>query len=291
MALWQIIFWTFTALISVTPSAMEARYTEAEALERADKFREARAAFLQIAKEAPRDPYGARARFRAARVLEDDLNDEPNALVEYQRLLREAPDSTAAVHALSHTGEILTRTAPDKWPVFLQAEIAARPATDLIPHLQRALAAAWMERGKPKLAVVLLDDLAHSETAAAKKGDAYFAAAKAHVAAGDNAGAVASLHAAIDTYAHSILPFDTNSSLIDDSLFLLGRIERDALHDPAAAKKAFEKLVDDYPTSVLSDDALVALREMARAQGDGKGAAKYDKRLRELRPDSRFVHK
>jgi TolA-binding protein len=261
----------------------ELAYRQAEWSERAEDFAGARTAFLAVAHTYPRETMAARARFRAARILEDDLGDVPAALGEYKTLVREAPDSVAAVNALSHAERLLP--AAEVTP-FLSAELQARPHRGLAVTLMRHLA----ERlEKDPAAAELFDRVAATEPAGPARITATYLAARAWLAAGNVGSALARLQTVVDSHEGSILPGDTNSAEIDDAALLIGQIYRDQLHDAKRAREAFERVVHDYPESRLVDDALYALEQLALAQGDRGAARLYYARLVRVRPGSRFA--
>jgi hypothetical protein len=69
----------------------------------------------------------------------------------------------------------------------------------------------------------------------------------------------------------------------------VGRIYLDDLHDPAHAAEAFELLADDYPSSVLRDDALYDLARARREQHDLPAACRALARLIKQFPDGNRV--
>jgi tetratricopeptide (TPR) repeat protein len=69
----------------------------------------------------------------------------------------------------------------------------------------------------------------------------------------------------------------------------IGEIYRDKLGDPAAARREFRRLFDDFPTSRLRDDALWAEARVAQKQGDEPGACDAASKLVRDLPDSRYA--
>lgn len=267
-------------------SKAELAYRRAELLERGEEFFAARTLFVAVGHDYPHETIAARARFRAARLLEDALHDEPRALAEYVLLIREAPDSVAAVNALSHAEPLLPE--PEVIP-FLSAELKAKPRSALAPTLMHHLAAR-LEKS-PSLAQAaaeLFDRLADQQGTPARFTTLYLAA-RAWLSAGKAETALARLQTVVASHEGSILPGDTNTASLDDAAFMIGEIYRDRLHDDGHAREAFERVLHDYPTSRLVDDALYALEQLAVAHGDPARAQKLFERLQHERPTSRYA--
>ena len=68
----------------------------------------------------------------------------------------------------------------------------------------------------------------------------------------------------------------------------VGLLYRDRLGDAPSARRAFRRIVDDYPTSVLRDDALVEEARTRRASGDAPGACRSFAELVHHFPESRY---
>jgi TolA-binding protein len=265
----------------------ELSYRLAEWREEAGDAALARESFLSLAHRFPRQRLAARARFRAARLLEDALDDVPGALQEYERLVREAPDNSAAINALIHVEDLL---GPPRSLDFLVAELNARPRSPLSGVLMARLGHELMASpGGSDKAASVFDELAH-QASFVHKADALFYAGKAYLAAGRPAEAVARFEQVCAS--EETVPFvggSASTSHLDDSRLLIAEIYRDTLRDEKRARFHFEKLVHDYPDSRLVDDALVALAHLAAKGGDRKRAAAYYAELVSARPDSRFV--
>jgi TolA-binding protein len=273
------------ALARLTETKAELEYRRAEWLERGEHFAEARDAFLVLVHNYPREEYAARARFRAARILEDRFDKGAQAEQEYRAIVHEAPESIAALNALVHIEERLDEHAR---VAFYEAELAARPSSRLARTMLARLGQATL--GTPR-AVKAFDTLA--EYQGASKDDALFFGAKAHWLTGDAKGAEERLLKLLATKEFTLIPGglvpgNLHTSMFDDARYMLGEIKR-AQKDLPAAKKHFEALVDESPDSRLVDDALRALAELALQGGDRKAAAGYYKRMIALRPHSRFI--
>ncbi len=69
----------------------------------------------------------------------------------------------------------------------------------------------------------------------------------------------------------------------------MGRIYLDDVHDPERASAAFALLADDYPESVLRDDALFELARARLAAHDHDGACRALARLLRQFPDGNMA--
>lgn len=73
-----------------------------------------------------------------------------------------------------------------------------------------------------------------------------------------------------------------------DAAFKIAEIDRDELHDPGAARRAFHAVFVDYPTSTLRDDALWQEALLARSASITEACAPLSLLVRDL-PDSRYA--
>jgi TolA-binding protein len=74
-----------------------------------------------------------------------------------------------------------------------------------------------------------------------------------------------------------------------EARFRLAELYRDALGDPARARREFRRVFDDHPTSLLGDDALFQEALMARSAGDVSGTCAPLRILKAKLPASRFA--
>lgn len=72
--------------------------------------------------------------------------------------------------------------------------------------------------------------------------------------------------------------------------FLMAEIWRDDLNDWQRAREEFRALVQDYPTSLLRDDALFEAARLSNAHGDATEACSDVAKLEREFPDSRHAH-
>ena len=247
-----------------------------------------RQAFLQVGTTYAPEEMAARARFRAARLLEDTLGDPAQADHEYRQIVRDAPNAIAALNALVHVEQALP--GDEARVLFYERELTARPNTSLAPvMLLRMGHTALRSPALAARAVKVFDVLARRE--GSKNDDALYFGAKARLITGDVENAVKALEKLLETQERSPIPFIPNrlqSSRIDDARFMMGEIMRDRLQDPRRAEHHFRLILDETPDSRLVDDALLAVAQLQEKAGDRKGAAATYAQLIKLRPDSRF---
>lgn len=276
----------------------ELDYRRAEWLERLGQHRAARAEFLAIASRDPRAAMAARARFRAARLLEDELGEPAVADEEYRSLVREAPESTAALNALVHIEERLREQHPQGQTQalveFYDRELSARPRSPLAPTLLARLGEHALSDPQSAGKAVRVFDILARDPASPKYDDALFLGAKARALVGDINGALERLERLVQTRERTpipnfIVPGDLHSGKLDDARFFMAELLRDKVGDKKRARYHFELLLDESPTSRLADDALAALAVIAVDLGDRSAAAQYYKRLLAQHPHSRHA--
>jgi TolA-binding protein len=108
---------------------------------------------------------------------------------------------------------------------------------------------------------------------------------------GDDAGAAERLKALLATREVAIGAGSYFSIWYDDAQLELGKIQRDALHDAAAAERTFAALPHLYPASILRDDALYELARTREARGDHAGACKAIAELAKQFADSKYLER
>jgi tetratricopeptide (TPR) repeat protein len=74
-----------------------------------------------------------------------------------------------------------------------------------------------------------------------------------------------------------------------EARFRVAVLERDALGDARAARRTFRRVFDEFPTSLLRDDALYEEARLARRSGDEAAACEAISLLLGTLPDSRYA--
>ena len=127
---------------------------------------------------------------------------------------------------------------------------------------------------QPTEAVAVFDALADAYPHSSLRDDGLWRAAALLRARGDFDGALARLKRILASRKDALITGSYNYLQLDDAQLLVGRIYLDDLHDPARAAEAFELLADDYPESVLRDDALYELARAKQEQHDVPAACR-----------------
>jgi tetratricopeptide (TPR) repeat protein len=257
----------------------------AELAESAARWREAFDDWLRAAHATNQPRTAARAVVRAAELAHSHLGDDGEAEALAWRALESYPDEIAADDAL----KLGMRLSEKRDGSALDARLAA-----LYPRLarfdvgdnllfERGLLLARHDRGAE--AVVIFDQLADAYPHSGLRDDGLWRAAELLRAAGDHEGALRRLRRILASRKDALITGSYNYLQLDDAQLLVGRIYLDDLHDPARAAEAFELLADDYPESVLRDDALYDLARARVEQHDVPAACRALARLVRQFPD------
>ncbi|HVV82565.1 MAG TPA: tetratricopeptide repeat protein, partial [Kofleriaceae bacterium] len=205
-------------------------------------------------------------------------------------LVVELPDEPRAADAVEYLVARVRGDQPAALWQRLTALATALPDSAVTDNLLWWLAdLAEHELHDPAAALVLYDRLPVDHPRSGLRDDARWRAANLARARGDARGAVDRLRALLATREVAFGPGSYFSIWLDDAQLLLGTILRDDLGDHRAAAAAFAQLPRDYPASILVDDALAALADLALADGDVAAACRAAARLLAHDPDSRFA--
>ncbi len=261
----------------------------AELDESAGRWQEAKATWLHAAAVTTGARTAARALERAADLAHGELHDDATAAALAWRTVESYPDEIAADDAL----ELAIRIdEPRDWAA-LDARLAA-----LYPRVVRFDVGdnVLFERGmllarhdRALEAVAIFDQLADGYPHSSLRDDGLWRAARLLRGSGDFEGALRRLRRLLATRKDALITGSYNYLQLDDAQLLMGRIYLDDLHDPKRAAEAFELLADDFPDSVLRDDALYDLARARRAQNDLPAACRALARLFKQFPDGNRV--
>lgn len=261
----------------------------AELDESAEHWRAAFDDWMRAAAITQKPTTAARALTRAAELAHERLSDDAQAATLAWRCVESYPDEIAAGDALKLAIRV---DEPRDW-----AGLAARLGT-LAPRLARfdvgdnlvyERALLLSRHDQPLEAVALWDQLADGWPHSSLRDDGLWRAAQLLRARGDADGALARLRRILSTRKDALITGSYNYLQLDDAQLLVGQIYLDDLHDAARAAQAFELLADDYPESVLRDDALYDLARARVAQKDTPAACKALTRLVTRFPDGNRV--
>jgi tetratricopeptide (TPR) repeat protein len=261
---------------------------EGDVLDRAGRSADAVAVYLAIPARTDDPTTAATATYRAGDILLREHQTVP-AWTQLWKVVTDYPDEALAADALKD----------------LVADGRGRDARALVDQLQRVLTPLaqtevadnllwWLadlaehELGNQADARALYDRIYTDYPESGLRDDARWHAARISRAMGDATGAVTRLEGLLATREVSLLAGSYFSIWLDDAQLELGKVLRDDLHDPARAIAAFRKLPNDYPASILRDDALYELAVTLVETHDGAGVCKAVKDLIALEPDSKY---
>jgi hypothetical protein len=118
--------------------------------------------------------------------------------------------------------------------------------------------------------------------------DALFRGAECDQHLGQPKGALALLERMLAARETSHMSGSYERPRFADAAYRIAELYRDALGDPAAARRAFRDVFVDFPTSTLRDDALWQEALLARRTSDTAACAPLSLLVGQL-PDSRFT--
>jgi tetratricopeptide (TPR) repeat protein len=268
----------------------EALLGEAEVLEHAGRTAPAIRTYLAIPPRAGDDAAtAATAVYRAGLLLLADHQDTA-AWTALWRVVTDHPDEPIAGDALRALVTDGRRRDPRALSEELGRLLTPLAETELADNLLWSLAdLAEHELGNPEAARALYDRIPADTPGSGMRDDARWHAARISRALHDPRGAVARLRALLATREVAIGAGSYFSIWLDDAQLELGKILRDELHDLPGAAAAFRRLPDDYPASILRDDALYELAVTLAQGGDRAGACAALARLARQFPDSKYV--
>jgi tetratricopeptide (TPR) repeat protein len=268
----------------------EALLGEAEVLEHAGRTRPAIEAYLAIPARAGDDPAAAAtAVYRAGELLLREHDDAP-AWTALWRVVTDFPDEPIAADAL----RALLRDGRKRDPRELAEQIARLltplAETEVADNLLWSLAdLTEHELGNREAARALYDRITADTPTSGLRDDARWHAARLSRLVGDPKGAVERLRALLATREVALGAGSYFSIWLDDAQLELGVILRDELGDLPGAAAAFRRLPDDYPASILRDDALYQLAVTLERMHDHAAACAALARLARQFADSKYV--
>jgi tetratricopeptide (TPR) repeat protein len=268
----------------------EALLGEAEVLEHAGRTSLAIQTYLAIPARAGDDPAtAATAVYRAGQLLLGDHQDAP-AWTALWRVVTDFPDEPIAGDALR---AILTdgrRRDPRALADELARLLTPLAETQVADNLLWSLAdLSEHELGNLEAARALYDRIPVDTPTSGLRDDARWHAARISRLLHDPAGAAARLRALLATREVAFGAGSYFSIWLDDAQLELGKILRDDLHDLPGAAAAFRRLPDDYPASILRDDALYELAVTLERMHDHRGACAALAQLAHQFADSKYL--
>lgn len=231
----------------------------------------------------------ARALVRAGALAHERLGDDGGAAALAWRCVERYPDEIAAGDALALAIRVDEPRGWEALSAHLERLAATLRSDDVGDNLVYERGLLLARHGEAPEAVALFDALADGWPHSSLRDDGLWRAAGLLRARGDFQGALARLRRILSTRKDALVTGSYNYLQLDDAQLLLGQIYLDDLHDAAHAAEAFTTLADDYPESVLRDDALLELARARVAQHDTAGACRALGRLLRQFPDGNRV--
>jgi TolA-binding protein len=268
----------------------EALLGEARAMEHAGRTQPAIRAYLAIPARAGDDAItAATAVYRAGVLLLADHQVTP-AWTALWRVVTDYPDEPVAgdaVRALVTDGRGRDARALSDQIARLLTPLAE---TEVADNLLWELAdLAEHELGNAPDARAYYDRIATDYPRSGMRDDARWHGARLSRALHDPQGAVTRLRALLATREVALLAGSYFSIWLDDAQLELGKVLRDDLHDLPGAAAAFRQLPEDYPASILRDDALYELAVTLEQIGDHGAACAQIRRLAREFTDSKYL--
>jgi len=271
---------------------VQAMAGRAYTLERLGKDDEAVAAWLAMAKamSAAEWPDDAARALHEAAMIELRREHAKAAYDLFWRVIVEHPDASAADDALRvvvRDGRRRDARALDGVLVTLWARQKASELGDNLLGWRADL--AEHELADPKVAIEVWDLIAAEYPKGPLFDDALWNGARLARASGDPKGAILRLRKLLATREEAILIGSYHSVFLDDAQLEVGRILRDDLGQARAALTEFEQLAEDYPDSVLRDDALWELATTRAGLDDPPGACRALAAIAAKFKDSKYL--
>lgn len=268
----------------------DAYLQHAELIEHEVSAEDAAAAYERAVQALAHAPgAAATAAYRAGR-LRLQLGQDQLAYTWLWRTVTDYPDQAHAVDAV----ELLRADGRQRNPEQLYAAYASLltplAATEVADALLYAMAeVAEHDLQRPDTALAMYDKLVTDYPDSARRDDAWWQGARIARERGDIRGAVRRLRALLATREVSHLIGSYFSVHLDDAQLALGRILRDELGDLAGAAAALARLPDDYPDSILIDDARFELARTLAQMDERARACQTLAELARRHPHSRYL--
>jgi tetratricopeptide (TPR) repeat protein len=269
----------------------EALYRAGASYDRAGRHRQAAELYERLERDLPKSERAARAAFERARH-EIERGDRDRGYAELERVMFAHARSGLAPRALR---QILQRAEERGGPTEARAKLEALlPKLAQTPLAERALYAraelfeALGERGAARDQYL---DVARRfpYPRGVLWDDALFHAARLEDELGNPARAIEHLQRMLAEQEPSHLQGSYEKPRYAEAQFRIAELYRDRLRDPKRARRAFRKVWDAHPTSLLKDDALWQEALLARRSGDVRAACSAFELLADELPESRFV--
>ena len=267
----------------------QAHIGAAELLEDLDRRRDAAAAYEITPAALDHDPIpSAKATYRAGR-LRLAMGEEVRGYQLLWKTVTDYPDVAFAVDALRVVYfDGRRRNARQLYEVLgeLVEPLAGNEVSDNILYSMAQL--AEHDFASPKIALAHYDQITAEYREGGLYDEALWHSARLARLTGDPRGATKRLRLLLATREVAMGVGSYFSVWLDDAQLELGKLLRDDLDDPRGAVKAFERLLRDYPASILHDDAIFETAVTWDQAGDVERACRSLQHLAEKWPDSKY---
>ncbi|MCB9564835.1 MAG: tetratricopeptide repeat protein [Kofleriaceae bacterium] len=263
---------------------------EAQLLEDAGRVDDAITAYAAIPSRTELDPPPSAQGLYRAGVLSLERGADRDAWTYLWRTVTDFPDEAFAGDAIALLlKDGRRRDARALWHQFADL-VEPLGDTAVADNLLWALAdLAEHEMGDLRAARELYDRIPTEHPDSGLRDDARWHGARLSRALGDGAGAAARLRALLATREVALGAGSYFSIWLDDAQLELGKVLRDDLGDLDGAIAAFRQLPEDYPASILDDDAAYEIAVTLAAKGDTAAACRQVARIASRWPDSRYM--
>jgi len=222
-------------------------------------------------------------------VLSLGLGQDEVAWTYLWKTVTDFPDEAFAGDALGRLLQDGRRRDPRALFQVMSELLPALEETRIADNLLWALAdLAEHDLDDPESARQLLDRIPTEHPGSGLRDDARWHGARLSRQLGDGAGAAERLRALVATREVAFGAGSYFSVWLDDAQLELGRVLRDDLRQYDDAVRAFRRLAEDYPASILHDDAAYELAVTQARAGRTTEACQELARLAEKWPDSKY---
>ncbi|MCC6749721.1 MAG: tetratricopeptide repeat protein [Deltaproteobacteria bacterium] len=233
-----------------------ARLRGAQLLTKVGQHQAALRAFQRLGQSTLDPETGARALLEAGRLLEGPLREPHGALGLYQQVIVRYPEEAPAVEAVRALVRLYRGSDRAASLVRLLHHLyRAVEASRLAGNLLLAAAELYEARGELRQAVAILDQLAERHPKSPVRDDGIYRAGTLLERLKDWEGALRRYRKLLAGQSYAFLGGSFGSIHMDDAQLRVGVIQLQALGRPRAALESFAAVRDDYPRSLLRDDA------------------------------------
>jgi len=245
--------------------------------------------YLASADADPRSPYRGQSWLYAARIAADlGRGAEADALLD--RIVFERSFEGVSERALRERVDRIPEDRRVEWLQSIEPRLRSTDLGDDVLWIEAGLAADRRDEPAERR---LLETLVrrHRYPTAELWDDARWRLADLAEAHGDAASAIRWLRPLSDAYESSHLVGSYALPKMDDAALRIVRLELEARHDPAAAIRAADDLLDRFGDSELRDDALFLRARAELARGDRDAACDAIDELRDDYPESKWLER